>query len=100
MLKAAFHIHVLITGDEKRAALERALPADEVVLLSPAGRPFTQKVAEELAGKEHLVLLAGRYEGVDERLIERRVDREISIGDYVTSGGELPALLKAMSTEP
>ena len=50
-------------------------------------------MARELAQSPGLVLLAGRYEGVDERLIERKVDREISIGDYVTSGGELPAMV-------
>jgi tRNA (guanine37-N1)-methyltransferase len=65
----------------------------QVVLLSPQGERFTDAVARELAQSPGLVLLAGRYEGVDERLIERRVDREISIGDYVTSGGELPAMV-------
>ena len=72
---------MVIRPDVAVAALERALPADEVVLLSPAGRPFTQKVAEELAGKEHLVLLAGRYEGVDERLIERRPRQQFRLRD-------------------
>jgi tRNA (guanine37-N1)-methyltransferase len=65
----------------------------QVVLLSPQGERFTDAVARELAKSPGLVLLAGRYEGVDERLIARRVDREISIGDYVTSGGELPAMV-------
>lgn len=67
--------------------------APQVVLLSPQGERFTDAVARQLAKAPGLVLLAGRYEGVDERLIERRVDREISIGDYVTSGGELPAMV-------
>lgn len=65
----------------------------QVVLLSPQGERFTDAVARQLAKAPGVVLLAGRYEGVDERLIERRVDREISIGDYVTSGGELPAMV-------
>jgi tRNA (guanine37-N1)-methyltransferase len=64
-----------------------------VILLDPAGRPFSQEVAQELAARAHLVLLCGRYEGVDERVRERMVDQEISIGDYVLTGGELPALV-------
>ncbi len=64
-----------------------------VVLLSPQGERLTQAVVTELGGAEGLVLIAGRYEGVDERLVARSVDREISIGDYVTSGGELPAMV-------
>ena len=65
----------------------------QVVLLSPQGERFSDAVARQLACSPGLVLVAGRYEGVDERLIRRRVDREISIGDYVTSGGELPAMV-------
>ncbi|MDX1555462.1 MAG: tRNA (guanosine(37)-N1)-methyltransferase TrmD [Xanthomonadales bacterium] len=63
----------------------------KVSLMSPQGRPFDQTAARELAGREHLVLLCGRYEGIDERLIALEVDEEWSIGDYVLSGGELPA---------
>jgi len=62
-----------------------------VILLSPQGRMFTQSMAEELAGLERLVLICGRYEGVDERVAEGLADREVSIGDYVLSGGELGA---------
>jgi tRNA (guanine37-N1)-methyltransferase len=65
----------------------------QVVLLSPQGERFTDALAREFAKSPGLVLVAGRYEGVDERLIRRKVDREISIGDYVTSGGELPAMV-------
>ncbi|HEX4944158.1 MAG TPA: tRNA (guanosine(37)-N1)-methyltransferase TrmD [Usitatibacteraceae bacterium] len=65
----------------------------QVVLLSPRGERFTDAMARRLAMSPGVVLVAGRYEGVDERLIARRVDREISIGDYVTSGGELPAMV-------
>jgi len=67
--------------------------APQVVLLSPQGERFTDAVARQMAQSQGLVLIAGRYEGVDERLIRRRVDREISIGDYVLSGGELPAMV-------
>jgi tRNA (guanine37-N1)-methyltransferase len=63
-----------------------------VVLTSPQGRRFTQAVARRLSGEPHLALLCGRYEGVDDRVRER-VTEELSIGDYVLSGGELPALV-------
>jgi tRNA (guanine37-N1)-methyltransferase len=82
---------MVIRADVAVAAIESALPADEVILLSPAGRPFTQEVAEELSRKEHLVLLCGRYEGFDAR-VEAFVTRSISIGDYVLMGGEVAAL--------
>jgi len=64
-----------------------------VVLLTPAGRRFTQVEARRLAGLGHVVALCGRYEGVDERVRERWATDEVSIGDYVLSGGELPALV-------
>ena len=64
---------------------------ETVVLLSAQGRPFTQALAAELAGCERVVFLCGRYEGVDERVNQLLCDREISIGDYVLSGGELAA---------
>jgi tRNA (guanine37-N1)-methyltransferase len=64
---------------------------ETVVLLSPQGRMFTQSVAEEMAQLARIVLICGRYEGVDERVAEGLADREISIGDYVLSGGELGA---------
>jgi tRNA (guanine37-N1)-methyltransferase len=64
---------------------------ETVVLLSPQGRMFTQSVAEEMAQLERIVLICGRYEGVDERVAEGLADQEISIGDYVLSGGELGA---------
>src|SRR5919198_1644991 len=68
-------------------------PPFPVILLTPQGRVFTQRVAEELSGHERIALLCGRYEGVDERIREHLVTDEISIGDYVLTGGELPALL-------
>lgn len=63
------------------------------VYLSPQGERLTQTLVEELAELEAMVLISGRYEGVDERYIQEYVDREISVGDYVLSGGELPALI-------
>jgi tRNA (guanine37-N1)-methyltransferase len=66
---------------------------ETVILLSPQGRIFTQAVAQELAGLERIVMICGRYEGVDERVAEALADREISIGDYVLSGGELAAAI-------
>ena len=65
----------------------------KVVYLSPQGQPLTQNIVKELSENEQLILLAGRYEGIDERLIEHYVDYECSIGDYVLSGGELPAMV-------
>src|SRR5712675_1666183 len=72
---------------------QRLLPGakESVILLSPQGEMFTQQVAQALAGMERVVLICGRYEGVDERVAEGLADREISIGDYVLSGGELGA---------
>ena len=67
--------------------------ADAVLLMSPAGRVFRQDDARRLAALEHIVVLCGRYEGVDERVREHVATDEISIGDYVLSGGELPALV-------
>lgn len=64
-----------------------------VVLLSPQGRRMVQADVEELAQAEHLVLVCGRYEGVDQRAIDLAVDEEVSIGDYVLSGGEVPAMV-------
>ncbi len=68
-------------------------PACPVILLTPQGRTFTQAVAQELVQQPRLALLCGRYEGVDERVRQHLVADEISIGDYVLSGGELPALV-------
>jgi len=86
---------MVIRVDVAAAALEEAAmdspPPDETILLTPAGEPLTQRLVETLASKRHLMLLSGRYEGFDAR-VENRVDREISIGDFVLMGGELPAL--------
>jgi tRNA (guanine37-N1)-methyltransferase len=64
-----------------------------VIYLSPSGRPFTQKRAEELAAMNELVLVCGRYEGIDQRIIDNYVDEELSVGDYVLSSGETAALI-------
>lgn len=65
----------------------------EVILMSPAGVRLTQALAQDLGRLDHLVVLCGHYEGVDERIREALVDREVSIGDYVLTGGELPAMV-------
>lgn len=64
-----------------------------VILTEPRGEQFTQQKARELAREDHLIILCGRYEGIDERVRERLVTDEISIGDYILTGGELPALV-------
>ena len=74
-------------------AVSARMPADSPrVYLSAQGQPFTQALAREFSALPGLILVAGRYEGLDERVIESRIDREVSIGDYVLSGGEFPAL--------
>lgn len=78
------------------AAVEGVLgvpPACPVILMTPQGRPFTQRIAEELVQQPRLALLCGRYEGVDERVRAHLVTDEISVGDFVLTGGELPALI-------
>ncbi len=77
------------------AAVEaiRASPKAPVYLLSPQGRRFDGRLAAEMAGREQVILICGRYEGVDERIAEGLADDEISIGDYVLTGGELPAMV-------
>jgi tRNA (guanine37-N1)-methyltransferase len=77
-----------------RAEVEKELGSDiktKVIYMSPQGKVLTQKKAEELASYDSLVILCGHYEGVDSRVLEEIVDEEISIGDYVLTGGELPA---------
>ncbi len=64
-----------------------------IILLSPQGRPFNQKIAQQLAGYPHFILICGRYEGVDERVAEHLANDEISVGDYVLSGGEVAAMI-------
>src|SRR5512138_157640 len=72
-------------------AVKAEAPQARVILTSPRGEPFTQAVARELAAEAGLIILCGRYEGIDERVRELYVDRELSIGDFVLTGGELAA---------
>ncbi len=65
----------------------------KVIFMSPQGRPLNQGMVEELAREPRLLLVCGHYEGIDERIIESMIDMEVSIGDYVLSGGELPAMV-------
>ncbi len=80
-------------GAAKARQREAGVARPVVVLMSPQGERLDERLVRELGGAEGLVLVAGRYEGVDERLVRECVDREVSIGDYVTSGGELPAMV-------
>jgi len=68
-------------------------PADEIILLTPQGRRFDQNLARQLASKNRLILIAGHYEGFDERIRQHLPTMEVSIGDYVLTGGELPAMV-------
>ena len=93
---------MVMLGEPLEQALDAALGAQheqfgqagggKVIYLSPQGRKLDHAKVMELAGRTAVTLLCGRYEGIDERLIERRVDEELSIGDYVLSGGELAAM--------
>ncbi len=77
-------------------AVEKIIAAPleaQVILLTPQGRSYNQRVAEELSERQRLILVCGRYEGVDERFIEKYVDDEISIGDFILTGGELAAMV-------
>ena len=86
---------MVMTPDPIVRATEAADPDHKAlrIYMSPKGEPFKQGMAKELAAYDELLFLCGGYEGVDERAIELTVDREISIGDYVLTGGELPALV-------
>lgn len=86
--------------DAYRAVQERISERNEadrrqarVIYVTPQGRTFNQKIAQELAQEEELIFLCGHYEGIDERVLEEVVTDEISIGDYVLTGGELPAMV-------
>jgi tRNA (guanine37-N1)-methyltransferase len=73
-------------------AVKKKVPKARTLLMSPSGKPFNQAKARELSAESNLILVCGRYEGVDERVRLHCVDEEISIGDYVLSGGEIPAM--------
>ena len=74
-------------------AISAETPDADVVLLSPQGRLFSQRLAEDYSRKSNIILICGRYEGVDERVTEHLAHDEVSIGDYVLSGGEIPAMV-------
>ena len=82
-----------LSGDDDRQQGTYSQSACPVILLTPQGRVFNHKVAEELVSHPHLALICGRYEGVDERIRQHLATDEISVGDYVLTGGELPALI-------
>ena len=86
---------MLMKPEPLAAAIENAkthLTEAKTVLLTPTGRLFNQDIAEEYAALSELILVCGRYEGVDQRVIDRLIDDEISMGDYVLMGGEVPAM--------
>jgi tRNA (guanine37-N1)-methyltransferase len=89
--RALKSLKALGTGKSKVKG-QRSKVTPYVILLSPAGTRFTQRVAERLAKHRRIVLICGRYEGVDHRVGEHLVDEEVSVGDYVLTGGELPAM--------
>ena len=79
--------------DAYKSIIEGLESKPKVIYLSPKGKVFNQQIARNLAKEEHLILLCGHYEGIDQRVIDEIVDEEISIGDYVLTGGELPAMV-------
>ena len=86
---------MVMRADVVAAALDAAIPGDDArprLLMSPRGAPLTQKIARELAATPGIVVVCGRFEGVDERVIEARGLREVSIGDFILAGGEVAAM--------
>jgi len=83
----------MVMRPEPLFAAVESLPAGRVIAMTPSGRLFHQTIAEELSQLDHLVFLCGHYEGFDERVLEHLVHEELSIGDYVLTGGELPAMV-------
>jgi len=79
--------------DDVLSSIKESSPHAYVLFLSPVAKPFKQHDAKRLAKKEHIVLVSGRYEGIDERVIEMHADELFSVGDYVLTGGELPSLI-------
>lgn len=82
-------------GYPERSRTDKKL---KVILLDPAGKTFNQKEAERLAKYDHLILICGHYKGIDERIREHLVDEEISVGDFVVTGGEVPAMIVVDAT--
>ena len=90
MLMQAEPVYQAYKAIEKKKTAEQS---PRVICLSPQGRTFSQGMAEELAGEEELIFLCGHYEGIDERVLEEIVTDYVSIGDYILTGGELPAMI-------
>lgn len=84
---------VLMVEPIDKALKDLKTKDSKVILLSPRGKTFTQEKARNMAKAKHLILIAGHYEGLDERISEHLIDEEISIGNYVLTGGELPAMV-------
>ena len=96
IFKAVEHIlgyRLSVIGYRRGPKTEHRKPNTRVILLCPQGERLSQKVAQRLAKYKHLILICGHYEGIDERVRQYLVDEEISIGDYVLTGGELPAMV-------
>ena len=93
MLMAAPPIYRCYKAIESDGEADRGDEKPYLIYMSPKGRTFNEKIAKELAGHRQLVILCGHYEGVDQRVIDEIVDEEISIGDFVLTGGELPACI-------
>lgn len=79
--------------DAYRSIVDKLDYKPKLIYLTPQGKVFNQKMARKLANEKHLILLCGHYEGIDQRVLDKVVDEEISIGDYVLTGGELPAMI-------
>ena len=88
-------IDVVDRALQKTMSSKQKTMSRKIVLLSPRGKLFNQEIAQEYSEFDHLILISGRYEGVDERVKEHLVDEELSIGSYVLSGGEIPAMAVA-----
>jgi tRNA (guanine37-N1)-methyltransferase len=84
---------MLMTPQPLFSAIDSIEDKAHIVLSSPVGKPFKQNDAKRLSKKEHIVFISGRYEGVDERVIESKVDEVFSIGDFILTGGELPSMV-------
>ncbi|EKD70508.1 MAG: tRNA (guanine-N(1)-)-methyltransferase [uncultured bacterium] len=88
---------MVMMAEPLQAAIQAAKKAAKLkpltIYLSPQGKPFSQQAAEEFIQKKSIILVAGRYEGIDERIIEQEIDEEWSIGDYILTGGELAAMV-------
>ena len=79
--------------DDVLRSIRETSPQAHVIFLTPVAKPFCQNDAKRLAGQEHIVLVSGRYEGIDERVIEEHADEVFAVGDFILTGGELPAMM-------